>query len=267
MCLKYLGIVLIGFFVAPSAAILQNHVVNGSFAANYQFPWHVSLTITVTNSASPRYCGGSLIGSHYILTAATCLLNAQSIMTDLGSIYFSTPLNRQTTNIFVIHPQFNSNYNENNIALIRLHDEIWYTNEKRAILLAGQSKLNDTFVNTSGYISGFGVYQNEDNHMSENLRFAYLNVISNDQCRLNFVPSYIRNETMCTMGYNNTYQTGCYGDTGGPLVTLIGGIWYQIGVISTIHGSGCSGVYPNLHTRVAPYVQWIYQMTNIPINP
>lgn len=72
---------------------------------------------------------------------------------------------------------------------------------------------------------------------------------------------------MCTVGFNNTAQSGCYGDTGGALVTNVGGTWYQIGIVSTIHGGGCIGSNPNLHTRITPYIQWIYQMTSIPVNP
>lgn len=72
---------------------------------------------------------------------------------------------------------------------------------------------------------------------------------------------------MCTMGFNNTMQSACYGDVGGALVTNVSGTWYQIGLVSTIHGEGCSGERPNLHTKITPYLQWINQMTSIPVNP
>lgn len=72
---------------------------------------------------------------------------------------------------------------------------------------------------------------------------------------------------MCTLGYINSLQSGCYGDQGGALVTNVDGTWYQIGLISTIHGAGCTGNNPNLYTRITPYIQWINQMTGIPVNP
>lgn len=103
--------------------------------------------------------------------------------------------------------------------------------------------------------------------MSENLRYAFTTVIPNDQCQQIFPPLYIRSETMCSMGYINSLQSGCHGDAGGALVTNIDGTWYQIGLISTIHGAGCTGQYPNLHTKITPYLQWIYQTAGVPINP
>jgi len=45
----------------------DNHITGGSTAARGQFPWQVALII---NGAS--FCGGSLISSQWILTAAHC---------------------------------------------------------------------------------------------------------------------------------------------------------------------------------------------------
>lgn len=137
-----------------------SRIVHGNIAAKFQFPWHVSLTISYANSSLRSYCGGSLISTRYVLTAATCLTNAVSIKADFGSISWSKPLQSQTTTKGMIHPQFNPKNNANNIAIIQLDQDVWYTNDKRAILLAGQSQTNNLFVNTTSYISGFGVAQN-----------------------------------------------------------------------------------------------------------
>lgn len=267
MYLQYVFVVLFGGLFAQNAAVPTSRIVHGNIAAKYQFPWHVSLTISYANSTHRSYCGGSLISSRYILTAATCLLNAASIKADFGSISFSTPLQSLTTTKGMIHPQFQAKTNANNIAIIQLNEDVWYTNDKRAILLAGQSQASNTFVNTTSYISGFGVAENGDSYLSASLRYAFTTVITNDLCQHFFPSGYVRSETMCTLGYINSLQSGCYGDQGGALTTNIDGTWYQIGLISTIHGGGCTGNNPNLYTRIAPYVQWINQMTGIPINP
>lgn len=266
MYLQCVAIILVACVTAQNAAVPESRIVNGNIAANYQFPWHVSLTITNAN-APATYCGGSLISSRYILTAATCITKAISIKANYGSITFSAPLQTQNTSNFMVHPQFNPVYNLNNIAIIRLNEEVWYTNDKRAILLVGQSTGSSSFVNATSYISGFGVAQNKVNYLSEKLRYAFTTVVANTLCQQYYPPSYVRTETMCTMGYINSLQSGCYGDEGGALVTNIDGTWYQIGLISTIHGNGCTGTYPNLHTRITPYLQWINQMTGIAINP
>ncbi|KAJ6637111.1 Collagenase [Pseudolycoriella hygida] len=267
MYLPYLGIFIVGLMVTQTAAAPEGRIVNGNVAANYQFPWHVSLTITVSDAASPRYCGASIISSRYLLTAASCLKNAQSVRADMGSTLFSNPKQTQYTVHYAVHPQFNSTYNTNNIGIVRLNDEIYYSNEKRAILLVGRSKVNSTFVDTAAYISGFGVYQKEMVYMSENLRYAYTTVVTNTRCELFYPPLSVSSETLCTTGYNHSLQTGCYGDTGGALVAHIDGTWYQIGLLSSIHNGGCSGTYPNLYTKIMPYLQWINQMTGLAINP
>jgi secreted trypsin-like serine protease len=44
-----------------------NRITGGSFAARGQFPWQVALIIDVS-----FFCGGSLISSLWVLTAAHC---------------------------------------------------------------------------------------------------------------------------------------------------------------------------------------------------
>jgi len=44
-----------------------NRITNGSPAARGQFPWQVAIIIELT-----WFCGGSLISSQWVLTAAHC---------------------------------------------------------------------------------------------------------------------------------------------------------------------------------------------------
>lgn len=48
----------------------------------------------------------------------------------------------------------------------------------------------------------------------------------------------------------------CDGDSGGPLMQLIGTSWTSIGVVSFGRGCGVEG-WPGVYTRVAEYVDWI----------
>ena len=55
-------------------------------------------------------------------------------------------------------------------------------------------------------------------------------------------------------------QTGCRGDTGGPLFARESGEespWYQIGIAS-FGGQGCArSEDPTVYTRVSAYADWI----------
>jgi len=44
-----------------------NRITNGSTATRAQFPWQVALIVD-----GARFCGGSLISTRWVLTAAHC---------------------------------------------------------------------------------------------------------------------------------------------------------------------------------------------------
>lgn len=132
---------------------------------NFQFPWHASLRITISNSAHQSFCGGALISNTFVLTAASCLRNAVSIQVDLGSISFSQPLVSLNTPQFLVHPQYNENFNTNDLALIRLPQPVSFSTNIRSINLPTQSQANDNFEEREVYIAGFGVTTPSKNYI------------------------------------------------------------------------------------------------------
>ena len=49
----------------------------------------------------------------------------------------------------------------------------------------------------------------------------------------------------------------CYGDSGGPIVILIDGVWYDAGITSRSVSDYC-GVAPDSYTSTAHYRKWVY---------
>lgn len=241
--------------------------MNGEKAAEYQFPWHVFLIITLPNTDNRTYCGGSLIAANFVLTAASCLRNASIIQVDIGSIELLNPFETQITTQFLSHPQYNDEFKMNNIAIIRLQTDVTFRTNVRAILLPRLSESSELYESVESYVSGFGVSTEGSNYLSAELRYAHKTVISNDNCRKIFDSRYIQDSVMCAVGFNGTTQTLCYGDQGGALVSHIAGSFVQIGVSSIIHPSGCSGIFPAGFTRVTPYLQWISSLTGIDLRP
>jgi len=253
--------------VVSEAKNIETRVVHGTPAVPFQFPWHVSLRMTVTNSAQQSFCGGSLISDQFVLTAASCLRNVQSIQCDLGSISFSNPLISVHSTQFLPHPQYNANFNTNDIALIRLPQPLQFSTNIRSINLPTQTMAGDSFVDREVYVAGFGVTIPNGNIMSEELNFAHQLAISNADCLRDFASQFIQASTICSIGINSTLQTPCFGDRGGALVSHIGGTWIQVGITSLFHPQGCTGNTAAGFTRITSFSQWISTNTGIPIVP
>lgn len=95
-----------------------------------------------------------------MLTAASCLRDAQSVQIDMGSILFWEPSSSQVSTQFVSHSEFNPESNTNNIAIIRLSTPVEdYSNTLRPILFTGPRHANELYVNVPSAISGYGVYE------------------------------------------------------------------------------------------------------------
>lgn len=227
----------------------------------------MSLQITVSHSAAKTYCGGSLIAANFVLTSAACLRNATSIQVDLGSIEFLKPYRTLHTTQYIRHPQYEDEFKSNNIAVIRLQQNVTFRTNIRAILLPGISQRAELYENAESYVAGFGVSALGSNYLSNELRYAHTTVISNNKCRQSYDSRFIKESVMCAIGFNGTTQSFCYGDEGGALVSHIAGSWVQIGISSIVHPSGCTGIIPATFTRITPYLQWISSLTGIALNP
>lgn len=94
-----------------------------------------------------------------MLTAASCLRDATSVRVDMGSVIFLEPQVTQESKQFVMHSQFDSQFNTNNIGVIRLPNPIGdYSNTLRPILIPGTHHAGEQYVGVQSYVSGYGVY-------------------------------------------------------------------------------------------------------------
>ncbi|XP_037030900.1 collagenase-like [Bradysia coprophila] len=235
-------------------------IIDGSIAHHHQFPWHLSLQIVTSTSTNIRYCGGSLISNQFVLTAASCLVDATNVRIDMGSVLFLEPQFSQESTQFVSHSQFNGQFNTNNIGIIRLRSPISeYSNTLRAILIPGTQHAGDQYVGVQSYISGYGVYVLGGNVLSNQLKFGQQTTLANVECQQSFDARFVQAGSICAK--SNATQTVCHGDIGGPLVVQYGDTWMQIGIASTISANGCAG--PTVYTRLTSYIDWIRTMTGI----
>lgn len=110
--------------------------------------------------------------------------------------------------------------------------------------------------------SGWGRYASGVHAISNVLRYVRLRITNGKVCRRTFPFSY-RSTNICTSGANR--KSTCNGDSGGPLVMQKKLTKSRVLVGITSFGSvlGCDRGYPAAFTKVASYMDWISDETDI----
>lgn len=80
--------------------------------------------------------------------------------------------------------------------------------------------------------------------------------IENEQCSRELITIFTMYD-MCTIDSNLVGYLACKGDSGGSLMSLYKNQWYLNGLSS--EGFRCRQKYPEVHTNIVPYLNWILQ--------
>ncbi|XP_069044036.1 uncharacterized protein [Lepisosteus oculatus] len=234
-------------------AVLSSRSVGDHSVQEGYWPWQASLHLN-----KRHMCGGSLINNQWVLTAANCFQSSTFVrqwtvylgrLTQVGPN--PTEVSRGVHRI-VVHPHYNSQSRNNDIALLRLSSPVTFTSYIQPVCLADKSS---SFYNgTNCWVTGWGTTADGGN---QNLQDVQLPVIGNRQCGcLNDVALGANSITANMICAGALQAATCHGESGGPLVCKQDFFWVQAGVVSV--GEGC--VRPNLpgvYTRVSQYQDWI----------
>ncbi|KAG8233151.1 hypothetical protein J437_LFUL018509 [Ladona fulva] len=232
-------------------------IIDGAPALRGQFPYQV--VVYMDNS---YMCGGSIISSQWILTAAHCALGFKNFVIIMGTTdrtKYQSGQQTAVTNISIVNSMYNKNNYNNDIAVLRV-PTILFSPFVSPVQLPKATDSTKSFTGQAALVSGFGV--TASGTVSNTLQYAAVNVISNYQCQQVFGTSYVAPTNICTKNVNNSKGT-CNGDSGGPLVYLEGTRYTEIGIVS-FGIKGCKGA-PSAYTRVTSYLGWISQKTGIVI--
>lgn len=96
-------------FCSSNAFKIQPRIIDGRKAHPGQFPYYAYLDVKLSNG-SISVCGASIINHEWLITAAHCLQDAQSVDVHLGEYLLNNPEPGHTPIIvqphgFHIHPQ------------------------------------------------------------------------------------------------------------------------------------------------------------------
>ncbi|XP_073708659.1 serine protease 27-like [Garra rufa] len=241
---------------ACGQAPLNTRIVGGVDTFEGSWPWQVSLHSSVFGG---HFCGGSLINNKWVLTAAHCLpgVTASSLLVYLGKRtqqgVNTYEISRNVISI-IVHPSYNSQTNDNDIALLHLSSAVTFNDYIRPVCLAAQGSVFP--VGTSSWITGWGDIQSGVSLPSPGiLQETLVPVVANDQCNTLLGSGSVTTNMMCA-GLIEGGKDTCQGDSGGPMVSKQCSVWVQSGVTSW--GYGCADPNaPGVYARVSQYQSWI----------
>ncbi len=258
---------------AAASADVQPKIVGGSTASISQYPWQAALVISpskLSGDAHDRqFCGGSLLTSRIVITAAHCIYDtdpdngSQLDPSDVDVVLGRTTLSDSAEGVeaHVKAVSYRANYDPDYLGEGVPRFDVGYLvlsqpSSRHRIQIAGSNESSLWAPGVMADISGWGCTQ-EPNFLlgcstSDNLRAAKVPIIADSSCGSNSVyGAAFEARTMVCAGFLSGGVDTCNGDSGGPLQAPVAGGGYRL-VGITGWGDGCAEANaPGVYTRVA----------------
>ncbi|NXJ13602.1 HABP2 protein, partial [Odontophorus gujanensis] len=235
-------------------------IYGGTKTTASKHPWMVSLQRKSSRRAR-HFCGGVLIKSCWVLTAAHCVVHqAENLQVALGKKNLRKREHQEQ--IFdvekvIIHNRYTEKDGvpHNDIALLKLKPVDGQCAIETKYVKTACLPDTEFPVGTDCFISGWG--ETEKGDMSQQLLDASVKLISQKKCNAPRAYDQRLDESMFCAG--NLQQPGtdsCHGDSGGPLTCVEDGFHYVYGIVSW--GDQCGlEKKPGVYTQVTTFLHWI----------
>ena len=164
-----------------------------------------------TNGRTP-WCGGTLISSTHVLTAAHCTqTDASRIRVILGEHNIAdSDFNRVDVAEIINHPNYNPQTTDNDYAILRLANPVTFTNEVSPACLPAD--LSNTFAGVLATVTGWGTLSSGGSQPTV-LQEVDVTVTTNAVC--NNAYGSITANMICAA---DSGKDSCQGDSGGPMI-------------------------------------------------
>jgi secreted trypsin-like serine protease len=243
-------------------------VVGGTAVPDGKYPFQAALLIQSagTNDFQRQFCGGSLISSFQVLTAAHCvqsfgpgpdLLPLSDLRVVVGrTVLTSTQGQRRSVQEITIHPRWEPSTFRYDVAVITLSKPVrgirpiqLVTPGVHALERPGRSVIAIGWGNTLAQPFGPG---GGGSSYPDRMREVTVPIVSPQECATALTfdgVQYLDRNTMLCAG--RTGKDTCQGDSGGPLfMSAVTGGYIQLGITSW--GVGCAATgFPGVYTKLS----------------
>lgn len=261
----------------------QTRIVGGTNASIGEFPWFALIGYEgdsiedYGDDTSYRFgCGGSLINSRYVLTAAHCIPSIESgleiVLVRLGEHNLDTaidctgdmcadpPLDVAPESVHMHHRYNKPRRHFHDIALIRLAETVSFTDLISPICLPFGEWREKNLTALKAVVAGFGLTEAYGDS-SKVLQKLSVPIVSSTECAKKYkrMRARISQRHLCAGGEKN--RDSCDGDSGGPLMMheKYGPPFYLVGIVSFGPDRCALDRIPGVYVHVAKYLHWIRQ--------
>lgn len=247
-------------------------LVGGEIIKRADWPWIVALYLKLPTALN-YHCGGTLISTRHIVTAAHCCTPERSeqaykpdkLVGFLGryDIFDWAETNYVPTDFSQVN--VHRDYKgrdlsfDSDIAILVMKETVTYTRFIQPICLWTFSSSVDVIVGERGTLVGWG--RTETGDIATKAKVLEVPIVSESEC-LRADPSFAHitsNRTFCAGGRNGAGP--CDGDSGGGLVLKRNNKWYLRGIISVALANQKTKICDTnsfvVYTDTAKFQDWI----------
>ncbi|XP_016519517.1 transmembrane protease serine 6 isoform X2 [Poecilia formosa] len=242
----------------------STRIVGGSDALEGEWPWQTSLQVRGTH-----ICGGALISSQWVASAAHCFYDDSVYSPSVWTVYLGKLLLNRSSSIeevarvqqIHLHQYYDSESHDYDLALLKLDRPAYalLTGHARPACLPPPTHQLEPGLLC--WVTGWGA-QREGGGANNVLQKVDVRLVSEEACVRSY--GYLVTPRMLCAGYRSGGKDACQGDSGGPLVCQEpSGRWFLAGVVSW--GKGCGRPdYYGVYTRITRLTNWIKQVISSP---